>query len=106
MWDTPFNAALNKVNGRDLDKPPSGGRVVGHGKALWCDYYSKDKETRKERKKCKQDVELEKMPEMVNDLVAKALVGFLPTIVTSVTDWIDGDRQGPCPVPKIGRAHV
>ena len=32
VWNTPFNAMLNKVKGRDLDKPPSGGRIVGHGK--------------------------------------------------------------------------
>ena len=95
VWDTPFNAALNKVKGRDLDKPPSGGRVVGHGKALRCDYYAEDKETRKERKKRKQE-------DIVNELVAKALVGFLPSVVTSVTDWIDGGRQGPCPVPNFG----
>ena len=95
VWDTPFNAALNKVKGRDLDKPPSGGRVVGHGKVLWCDYYAEDKETRKERKKRKQE-------DIVNELVAKALVGFLPSVVTSVTDWIDGGRQGPCPVPNFG----
>ena len=102
MWDTPFNAALNKVKGRDLDKPPSGCRVVGHGKALWCDYYAEDKETWKERKKHKQEAELAKVPEMVNDLVAKVLAGMLPTVVTSVMDWIDIGRQGACPVPNFG----
>ena len=55
VWDTPFNAVLNKVKGWDLDKPPSGGRVVGHGKVIWCDDYAEDKETRKERKKRKQE---------------------------------------------------
>ena len=76
--------------------------MVGHGKALWYDYYAEDKEMRKERKKPKQEAELAKVPEMVNDLVAKALAGMLPTIMTSVTDWIDGGRQGPCTVPNFG----
>ena len=85
LWHTNFNMALNKVKGRDLDKLPSGGRVFGHGKSLWCEYYAEDKETRKDRKKHKQE-------DIVNELVAKALVGFLPSVVTSVTDWIDEGR--------------
>ena len=39
---------------------------------------------------------------LFRSLVAKALAGFLPSVVTSVTDWIDGGRQGPCPVPNFG----
>ena len=51
-WDTPFNRAMNKFKGRDVDKPStSAGHVSGFGTSMKvAEYYQSDSKTRKERR--------------------------------------------------------
>ena len=104
LWDTTFNMAMNEVKGVTVSKKPSGGRVVGHGKAKWGEYYHEDAVTRKERKKLTEahvSAEIAKVPQLVQDEVAKVITSIFPHMVQSIGNWIDGGRIGPCPVPSL-----
>ena len=56
-WDTPFNRAMNKFKGRDVDKSPtSAGRMSSFGTSMKvAEYYQSDSKTKKERRTTSKD---------------------------------------------------
>jgi hypothetical protein len=104
---------LNKVMEKPVSQKPEHGRVVGAGGGCkWDYYYHEDTATRKERKRLEQlDVREElatvkaNMPQLVQDEVAKTITALLPTMMQSISTWIEGGRQGPFPMPSLGASN-
>jgi hypothetical protein len=112
-WDKPFTRALNKVLDKPLSKRPHKGCVVGTGVGRkHSHYYPEDKEAREERKRLETlDVRMElanmkaDMPTLIDDAVAKRVNELLPTVVQSITSWIDGGRQTPALMIILGSSN-
>jgi hypothetical protein len=45
------------------------------------------------------------MQGLVEDAIAKALIGLIPAMMQSLLDWINGGRVGLCPVPSMGGSN-
>jgi hypothetical protein len=98
-WDTPFNMAMNEVKGQLVENKLSGGRVASYGDVKWTEKYNETPHERKARNKAKGEQD---MQGLVEDAIEKALAGLIPAMMQSLSDWIDGGRVGPCPVPSMG----
>src|SRR3954469_6223244 len=100
-WDNAFNRALNKVKKVDdvTAKPSSAGRVVGFGADLnWSEYYGKSAEKsglrgRKARRTEEDaayvrglDGEVNLVPELGQDEVAKTMNALLPDMMQSLAN--------------------
>src|SRR4051812_4775793 len=119
QWDNTFNRALNKVKKVDdvTAKPSSAGRVVGFGVDLnWSEYYGKPAEQSGSRgrkvRRTEEDVvyvrglkeEVNMLPQLVQDEVAKTVNALLPDMMQSLANWQARGEKGPIPVPSmVGR---
>jgi hypothetical protein len=45
------------------------------------------------------------MQGLVEDAIAKALTVLIPSMMQWLSDWINGGRVGPCPVPSMGSSN-
>src|ERR1041385_9249709 len=112
-YDASFERALKKVKKLPVSTPPHRGRVVGTGlNHKHSFYYPETKEARKERKRneeknVREELETVKadMPNIINAQVTQTVNNLLPTMMKSIADWIDGDRQGPLPTITLGASN-
>ena len=86
-WDNPLNMALNRVKEVPVSRKRHRGRVIGAGSGRkYSDYFSEDKEVRKERRRLERD---NTQREFVQEEVIKQIQTLLPSITQSVINWID-----------------
>jgi hypothetical protein len=93
---------MNEVKGQPVAKKPSGGRVADYGDMKWAEKYNETPHEHKARKKAKGEQD---MQGLVEDAIANALTGLIPAMMQWLSDWINGGRVGPCPVPSMGSSN-